>query len=58
MEQACEKVRAIRTLAVNEDYDGFFNWIGTGDSTHRFFDRKTGKHYSSPNAYASSFMTA
>ena len=58
MEQACEKVRAIRTLAVNEDYDGFFAWISTGDGTTRFFDKKTGKHYRSPKAYASSFMTA
>lgn len=57
MEQACKKVRAIRTLAVNGDVDGFMNWIDAGDGSHRWYDNRTGKHYRSPNAYASSFMT-
>lgn len=37
MKAACEFVKSIKTLADNNDVEGFLQWLNNGDGSHRFY---------------------
>jgi hypothetical protein len=41
---ACDFVKSIKTLADNNNVEGFLQWLNNGDGSHRFYD-KQGNHY-------------